>query len=183
MTIYEILDKWTGVYCAGCKMPKKFRAEASNIFNIIYVKSVNNKEASSFTKTNKKIFRVYGIDYGNKRPLIEFDNLYYSFSNDIDGIKSVINHDSYLKSDIIIIEAKPRNAINLTALLNDLYVNYSSMYLSENEIVSKLHFEDILSVYHLNKSINLDNYKEYGTPIDLEDVKLIYKEFCKKYLK
>ena len=57
------------------------------------------------------------------------------------------------------------------------------MYLSENEIVSKLYFEDILSVYYLNKSIDLDNYKKNGTKIDLEDVKLTYKEFCKKYLK
>lgn len=113
--------------------------------------------------------------------VIKYDDLYYSFSNDIDGLKQVIRKDSYLKSNLIIIEYKPLKPINLNNLLDDMYVGYKSIYTSENEILSKLSKDNVISLYFLKNSNEISNYKQNGIQINIEDSSLSYKRLAKKY--
>ena len=168
----DILQEWITVYCAGCKMPKNFRKDASKFFNTVYNDCKDNSEYSDITKVNSVIYRVQSLNKYSNNPIILFDDLYYSFSNDIAGIQRVIELDSYLKSDIIIIESKPQAAINLNALLQQVYENPKSMYTSENEIVSKMSLKNIINIYYLRNSADIAEYKIKGVKINSKDVNL-----------
>lgn len=176
----DVLTQWIEAYCAGYKMPDYFREEATNYFNRVYKICQNHPELLNILKTNETILRVYSFNYG-KNTLLYFDEMYYSFSNDIDGIKNVVDFDKNLKTDIFIVEAKPRDAINLTELLNTIYENYQSRFLCENEVISKLYKDDILNIYFIKNCSELELYKSKGIKIDLKDLNLSCEKIAKKY--
>lgn len=62
-----------------------------------------------------------------------------------------------------------------------MYVGYKSIYTSENEILSKLSKDNVISLYFLKNSNEISNYKQNGIQINIEDSSLSYKRLAKKY--
>lgn len=177
--LYSIVEQWTGGYCAGAIMPKTFRIEASFWFDKTF-ELCKRESLTSIIDTNNIIYRIQTLETKEKC-VIKYDDLYYSFSNDINGLKQVIRKDSYIKSNLIIIEYKPLKPINLNNLLDDMYVGYKSIYTSENEILSKLSKSNVKNIYYLKDSKDICNYKTKGMKIDIKDSCLSYEKFIKKY--
>lgn len=181
----NIIDEWQSQYCSGSKMPIDFRKSASKVFADIYV-NADKEELLEYKlkECNNILYRAISCNkYESERKLINFDNLYYSFSNDLYGLKEVIKCDRYLRSDILIIESKNHNGLNYNNIGNYLYKNYLDVcrYRKENEIVSKLTKDDLISIYFLKHSDNILEYKKYGIKIDKNDCSSSIKNIYKKY--
>lgn len=177
--LYSIIEQWVGGYCAGTTMPESFRKEATFWFDKVFALCKNNSY-SKIIKSNNTIYRVQSLST-DENCIMKYDNLYYSFSNDIDGLIQVARKDKFLQNDLIIIEYKPLNPINLNNLLDNMYVGYKSIYTSENEILSKLSKSNVMSIYYLKEGKDICNYKKKGIKINIEDTNLSYKNFIKKY--
>lgn len=181
---YNILIEWQTAYCCGYKMPISFRERASVYFEEIYDKfKMSDDTTQNFVRCNKVLYRVVSLNrYEDRRDLLIFDNLYYSFSNDIIGIESVIKKDRFLRNNVLIIQSLPNKPINYNRLMGNLSENYEdkSYYCDENEIVSKCEYDDIVGLWFLRNSQNILNY-ESGIMIDKKDVSLSIKEVYKKY--
>ena len=177
--LYSIIERWIDEYCAGSIIPKTFRVEASfwfdKTFELCQKQSLNN-----IIDANEIIYRIQTL-HADDDCVIKCDDLYYSFSNDLYSLKQVVKKDKQLKSNLIIIEYKPLRPINLNNLLDDMYVGYESIYTSENEILSRLSKENIISLYYLKNNEEFSNYKQNGIKINLEDACLSYKKFINKY--
>ena len=175
-----IFEKWIYEYCSGSRMPKEFREEASDYFQKVYKKANDNSDLCSLLKTNEYIYRVQSFDV-DTRKMIEFDDLYYSFSNDINGLYEVVRKDKYLKTNIVLIMAIPKEPINMNELLNLYYDDYRSRYTKENEIVSKMDMENVIGIWFLKNASDLLSYDQKGVRIDLRDISFSYKKITKKY--
>lgn len=180
----SILIDWQTMYCCGHKMPISFRERASVYFEEIYDKlKMGDDTIQNFVGCNEVLYRVVSLNrYEDRRDLLIFDNLYYSFSNDIIGIESVVKKDRFLRNNVLIIQSLPNKPINYNRLMGDLFENYEdeSRYCDENEIVSKCEYKDIVGLWFLRNSQNILNY-ESGIMIDKKDVNLSIKEVYKKY--
>lgn len=170
---YSVLYKWINVYCSGCKMPLYFRKEASSIFKLI------RSNTEEFKSCSKLIYRIQLIDKNSK--VLNLDDLYYSFSDDLEGIKEVIHFDRNLYNNLILIIARPLEQINLFELCCDVYESYTSRYDGEHEIISLLTKENLVEVFYLENKNDLNNYKETCKSVDLNDLFLKGKDFLKKY--
>ena len=169
----DVLYKWIHAYCSGSKMSLEFRTEASKMFKLIRSKT------EDFKSCNSIIYRIQAIDEYEK--VFRFDDLYYSFSNDIEGLKEVIHFDRNLHNDLILIIAKPLNQINLFELCNDIYENYSSRYDGEHEILSQIEKGNVEKIYYLKNKDDILDLKNLGIEVNIKDLSLKGKEFLKKY--
>lgn len=114
--------------------------------------------------------------------LLKFDDLYYSFSSNLEGVKQFATKDKNVRYDLFLIIAKPIEAIDFNLLGNDLFENFNmSRYYAENEIVSKLNLNAIDSVYYLKNAENIDDYQHHSILIRKEDVSLNIKEIIQRY--
>lgn len=178
---YDFINHWIGDFCAGSKMPIDFRKQGTMLFAKLYNTCTQEEKWFKICNSNEIIYRVQTLDEGFEK-VIDFNNLYYSFSNDLDGLANVIKYDKNLRTEgILIIESKPNEAINLNELLNDMYEDYSSRYTCENEIISRLDRKSAKSIYYLKGLTDCLNYKKNGVEIDLNDTNLSYTEFVQKY--
>ena len=94
MDLYEICEKWQSLYCAGHPMPKSFRKEASEYFSQIFKN--NTKKATKLRHYNSPIFRVATILHYDS--LLNFDDLYYSFSSNLQGVKQFAIKDKNVRA-------------------------------------------------------------------------------------
>lgn len=177
-SLFDIYKKWKTQYCAGSPIPLCFRTEASQHFSFVFNNKDKNYNSCKYQK--QFIYRVIATPYEGK--LISFDNLYYSFSTDIQGVKNFAVHDKNIRSDLFLIIAKPIMAIDFNALGNTLFENLNqNKFYSENEVVSKLKKSTILAIYYLQEADDLDNYLQKGTLINPEDSELDIKDIILKY--
>lgn len=177
--LYSIIEQWTGVYCAGATMPESFRKDASFWFDKVF-KLCKEQSLANVIYSNDNIYRIHVLQI-DASCIIKYNNLYYSFSNDIDGLIQLARKDKFLKNNLIVIEYKPLNPINLNNLLDNMYVGYKSIYTSENEILSKLSKSNVINIYYLKEGKDICNYKKKGIKINIEDANLSYDNFIKKY--
>lgn len=177
MDEWSICERWQFGYCAGSPMPKYFRQIASEYFSMIF--KDEREERKNFKYFGKTIYRaVIPPDSGS---LIKFDNLYYSFSKNVDGLKQVVIKDKCLRSDIFIIEAQPLDAVDFQVIVNNLFGEFpKNRYYKENEVVSKLTIDSIISIYFLSNANDILDYKNKGTPIDKKSCQLKPKSILKK---
>ena len=176
----DILYHWQNDFCAGHYMPDSFREKASAAFSEAFLECDGLTGYEKLYKTNKTIYRVHSLNYVDE-PIINFDNLYYSFSNDIVGLTKVVEFNKNLKYYLIIIEAMPLGCLNMNELHKEIYGFDSPKFANENEILSKFSKSTIKNVYYLENGQDIANYKRKGIKIDLEDVNLSYGELVKKY--
>ena len=93
---YDMIARWKRDYCVGSPMPENFRKNCSGLFEHI---CKNGNFQSSKVKNNTLIYRAIDISniiYYNKK--FNLDDLYYSFSKDIEGIKNFCSFNKYLKN-------------------------------------------------------------------------------------
>lgn len=177
MDVWSIYERWQSGYCAGTPMPKDFRKVASKYFSMIFENE--REELKIFKYFGETIYRAIIPPYSGS--LIKFDNLYYSFSKNLDGLKQAVVKDKHLRFDIFIIEARPFDAIDFQVLGNDLFKEISkSRYYKENEVVSKLTIDNIISIYFLSDANDILDYKNKGTSINKEYCQLKFKNILKK---
>ena len=141
-TLFYYFEKWQSQYCAGSKIPRWFREEFTSLIDLNYEGALKD-----FKYKNKNIFRIINLD---ENKLI-FNDLYYSFSSNLKGIQEVIKYDTNLKkSYLFLLICKPLYAINFNKLGEALYEHYKEIkYAKENEIISKLNFDNLLEIYLL----------------------------------
>ena len=176
----DILYHWQYDYCSGCHMPESFRQTASNAFSEAFLECGGLKEYEHAYKTNSVIYRVHGLN-SEDESILKFDGLYYSFSNNIAGLNKVVKFDKNLTYSLIIIEAKPQDALNFNELHNEVFGFYPEKFAKENEILSKLSKSNVINIYYLKDSKDIFNYKTEGIKIDIEDSCFSYEKFIEKY--
>lgn len=175
---HEICRDWQSLYCAGSPMPKDFRQRASEYFNKIFTS--NLPELQNFKYNTPDIFRVVKTPYEGK--LLYFDDLYYSFSAEINGVKQFATKDKNVRSDLFLIIATPLEAIDFNILGNDLFENFNkSKFYEEKEIVSKLSFQTIKEIYYLRNAMDIEQYSQKGISIKKKDLNFSIKKLAKNY--
>lgn len=164
-----MLLSWRTNYCAGSPMPRSKRKEYSTGFAKIYklLPSMHYNKTNSIFRVLDPINLIYAED------TFRLDNLYYSFSSDLEGIRYFCEHDKHFKcGKFILLEALPTQALDYQKLLEGSYEDYSAekdRYAKEHEIVSQLTERSLLNVYVLSLDA-LENYKQYSVPIaDIKD--------------
>lgn len=177
-SLSDIYKKWKTQYCAGSPIPLYFRTEASQHFSFVF--NSKDKNYNSCKYQEQFIYRVIATPHEGK--LISFDNLYYSFSADIQGVKNFAIHDKNIRNDLFLIIAKPVMALDFNTLGNILFENFNqSKFYSENEVVSKLKKSTIFAIYYLQEADDLDNYLQTGILINVKDTELDIKNILVKY--
>lgn len=175
--VYDIIRDWQTLYCVGSKMPKEFREQASISFFNIYLS--NLPEARRLRYAEEPIYRVIVPDEG---PLLYFDDLYYSFSANVSGAMYFATKDKNARSDIFLIVAKPKEALDFNKIYADLFVDdMPTKFSKENEVVSKLSLDNIMAIWYLKHAEDIPNYMQKGTSIDPADVGLDIKALVDKY--
>ena len=161
----DLLQRWRTDYCAGSPMPDLFRENISIGFNQVY----QQREDLRYT-SELNLYRVLDptlLVLG--RPFKLNDNLYYSFSADLDGIRYFCSKDKHFKSrKFILIEAKHQEALDYQKLLKDYYLDYNAAndrYAKENEIVSKLSSHNLVGIYLVDLT-TLADYAQYELSIE-----------------
>lgn len=178
MDEHKICQNWQSLYCAGSRMPESFRKMASDYFSFIFQKT--EKEIQQLKYFDCPIYRVISPRFGKE--LLHFDNLYYSFSSDLRGVKQVAIKDKHMRCNLFLIVARPTEAIDFNMLGNALFEDFDkTRYYEENEIVSKLSFKTINSIYYLKKAEDIENYQQKGILIDKKNICLDIKEIVDKY--
>jgi len=173
---HDIIRDWQTLYCAGSKMPKEFREQASMGFFNVYLS--NLPEARRLRYTEKSIYRVIIPDEG---PLLYFDDLYYSFSADVSGVTHFATKDKNTREDIFLIVARPKEALDFNKICADLFWDAPTKFSCENEVVSKLSPDNIMAIWYLKHAEDIQDYAQKGTSIDPADAGLDIKALVNKY--
>lgn len=179
MDLYEVIEHWQNDYCAGSPMPKHFREFASKYFDKIY--NMHNDVSDIFECKEQFIYRAIMPPY--EGPLIRFDDLYYSFSSDLLGLKQFAIKDKNVRGDLCIIIAKPFDGLYLNEIGNSLFDDYEGWcrFYEEKEVVSKLSFKTVNSIFYLKDAKDIENYETIGTKISNKDYRLKFSTIVKKY--
>lgn len=176
---YSMIERWRRDYCVGHPMPNRFREDCSKLFECIY----RNKNYLECVMNNSIIiYRAIdpsNIIYYNRK--FSLDNLYYSFSRDIEGIKNFCSFDKYLKNGkFILLECESMDALDYEKLLDYLYEDYKpDRYSKEHEVVSRLNKQSIKNIYYIRQSSDLEKLDQCHH-LALEDLK---KSNLKKLIK
>lgn len=173
---YDIIRDWQASYCVGSKMPKDFREQASISFSNVYLS--NLPEACRLRHVTEPIYRVIVPGEG---PLLYFDDLYYSFSADVSGAAHFATKDKNTRSDIFLIVAKPKEALDFNKICADLFWDTPTKFSNENEVVSKLSLDNIMTIWYLKHAEDIPNYMQKGTSIDPADVGFDIETLVDKY--
>ena len=178
---YNFIGRWRTDYCVGSPMPESFRKKCSELFEYIYK---NDNFQNSKVKNNTIIYRAIDISniiYCNKK--FNLDDLYYSFSKDIEGIQGFCSFDKYLKNGkFILLECESIDALDYEKLLDYLYEDYNpstDRYSKEHEVVSRLNKQSIKNIYYIRQLSDLENLDQCHH-LALEDFK---KSNLKKLIK
>ena len=175
---HEICRDWQSLYCAGSPMPKVFRQKASEYFNKIF--TCDRPELQGFKYNKSDIFRVIKTPYKGK--LLDFDDLYYSFSSEINGVEQFATKDKNVRFDLFLIIATPLEAIDFNMLGNDLFEGFNeSKFYEEKEVVSKLSFQTIKEIYYLKNATDIERYPQKGILIKKKDLNFSIKRLVTKY--
>ena len=156
--IYNIIEQWQSGYCAGAPMSNEFRLKATEIFALFY----NCQSRHKFTQTPDYIYRVIEGEY---IPNNTIQNVYYSFSRDLESVITFASKDKRLHSDISLIIATPKYGLNFNAIMYELYENYGEQnrYYNENEILSYID-NNITSIIHFNTLQELIDFAKTYKP-------------------
>ena len=175
---HEICENWQSLYCAGSPMPKYFRKRASEYFSFVFQKT--EEEAQRLKYFGYPIYRV--ISPRPNKKLLYFDDLYYSFSSDLCGVSQVATKDKNMRCNLFLIIARPTEAVDFNKLGNELFEYFDkTRYYKENEIVSKLSFKTIDSVYYLKDAEDIMSFQQKGVLISNNDLLLNIKKVVNKY--
>lgn len=177
--LYDMIERWKRDYCVGHPMPNKFREECSKLFECIYR---NKKYSKCIVSRNTTLYRAIdpsNIVYYNHQ--FSLDDLYYSFSRDIEGIKNFCSFNKYLKSGkFILLECESIDALDYEKLLDYLYEDYKpDRYSKEHEVVSRLNKQSIKNIYYIKQLSDLENLDQCYC-LTLKDLK---KSNLKKLIK
>ena len=162
--IRNIFNEWQGAYCKGYPMPQWFRKEASKVWTKIYYIAKEDTQPSPVLQTPSQIYRVLDASNLKQKPILRLDELYYSFSQNIEDVKYFCDHDGELTRPLLLIIAKPSFALNYNNLGVELYENFldNSRYANENEIISRLTYHTLLEIYYLKSKEDLLQYNIKG---------------------
>lgn len=175
---HEICRDWKSLYCAGSPIPKSFRQEASEYFNKIFTSNLPRLQNFKYNKSD--IFRVVKTPYKGK--LLYFDDLYYSFSAEINGVERFAIKDKNVRFDLFLIIANPLEAIDFNMLGNDLFENFNqNKFYGEKEVVSKLSFQTIKEIYYLRNATDIEQYLQKGILIKKKDLNFSIKKLVTNY--
>ena len=179
----SIFNEWQGAYCKGYPMPQWFRKEASKMWIKMYYEAKEDIQPFPVLQTPSQIYRVLGVSSLKQKPILRLDELYYSFSQNIEDVKYFCDHDGELAGPLLLIIAKPSFAVNYNHLGIKLYGKEfieTSRYTAENEIVSRLTSHTLLEVYYLNSKEDLLQYQTKGYKIKKKDVYKSLKKALKR---
>lgn len=172
----NILNAWQEDYCAGNKIPVEIREEASCIFDRVY-----NNEQYDCKYKGEKIYRIMTLPQEGR--IIRFDDLYYSFSSSLDGIKNVVISDKNLRNDVLLLlESVPIKAVDYNILMGSAHgdCKEESRFYKEHEVVSKLTISSLYRVIMYKEGVS-DFEKGNGIEIPRKDWQLEVNDFIKKY--
>ena len=171
MDFIDALIHWQRDYCIGSKMPKSFREFCSKGFESVFQNPNPNLKHIKL-KDETIIYRVINIDgflYYNRK--FQLDSLYYSFSKSLNGLYSFCSLEKHLKGgNFILLISKSNSALDYNKLMDYCYSNFQSRYSDEEEVVSKLERDDLLTIYFIKELSDLLEYENKGIALNFQDI-------------